>query len=516
MDRSSYDSLLAFLTAFPVVANREKGELLSQLKPKEIGELLSMGILAEEKVFPTCPDGSPVVDILKPEEDLRKRGKYLLRCQSGEIKELSPKEYENKFTVYRVMYPALMRVTLEILDVPLNSEPDIMPGFVEIADESLAVVFLTKPPKKPRDYFRILSRYIQNKKPIILIGHDKSFDAFLEIVGILPLGNLVYFVPFSLLLDKRLRSDLAYWIESNSEIEDLERRIINSIQPENFRKLMVSVETNPRYLLSLLSNLKTLKLKNMPKFDEYFENTSSLAFRYLYGVDITFGGSKNRGVKVPDSIVFIRDPTGSAVRVIGIVDAKSSLNVDFRKELTEKYVKYLSHILRSDIYKAAPLKPDIPFIFVLFRFNLHSLIDLHGRLMSYIHSRFNELEDKVYTVVVPVDTLEILLRARLSIVLREGDLSESGLDRFFLSIFTKEYLKIAKEEQNQEIVKSLRRYATSFKGSIQDFMKFNRLYILPPEIIITELEKLASEYSSLRELVNDIKKSAEESKYYFD
>jgi len=168
------------------------------------------------------------------------------------------------------------------------------------------------------------------------------------------------------------------------------------------------------------------------------------------------------------------------------------------------------------IYKVAPLKPDIPFIFVLFRFNLHSLIELHGRLMNYVHSRFKEFEDKVYTVVVPVDTLEILLRARLSIVLREGDLSESGLDGFFLSIFTKEYLKIAKEEQNQEIVKSLRRYATSFKGSIEDFIKFDRLYMLPPEIIITELEKLASEYSSLRELVDDIKKSAEESKYYFD
>ncbi|NJE60535.1 hypothetical protein [Thermococcus sp. 21S7] len=73
-----------------------------------------------------------------------------------------------------------------------------------------------------------------------------------------------------------------------------------------------------------------------------------------------------------------------------------------------------------------------------------------------------------------------------------------------------------KEEQNQEIVKSLRRYATSFKGSIEDFIKFDRLYILPPEIIITELERLASEYSSLRELVDDIKKAAEESKYYFD
>ena len=516
MNRSSYDSLLAFLNAFPVVANREKGELLSKLKPKEITELLSMGILAEEKVPPTCPDGSPVVDILEPEKDPQKRGKYLLRCQSGEIKELSPEEYENKSTVYRVMYPALMRVILEILDVPLDSEPDIMPGYVEISDESIAVVLLTKPPKKLRDYFRILSRYIKHKKLLILIGHDKSLDTFLEIVGILPLGNLVYFVPFSLLLDKRLRSDLAYWIEANSEIEDLERKIINSIQPENLRELMVSVETNPRYLLSLLSNLKILKLKNMPKFDEYFENTSSLAFRYLYGVDITFGGSKNRGVKVPDSIVFIRDPTGPAVRVIGIVDAKSSLNVDFRKELTEKYGKYLSHILRSDIYKAAPLKPDIPFIFVLFKFNLHSLIDLHGRLTRYIHSRFKELEDKAYTVVVPVDTLEVLLRARLSIVLREGDLSEFGLDKFFLSLFTKEYLKIVKEERSQEVVKSLRRYTTSFKGAIEDFMKFDKLYVLPPEIIITELETLANEYSSLRELVDDIKKAAEESKYYFD
>ncbi|RLF81707.1 hypothetical protein DRN32_00330, partial [Thermococci archaeon] len=182
MNRSSYDSLLAFLNAFPVVANREKGELLSKLKPKEITELLSMGILAEEKVPPTCPDGSPVVDILEPEKDPQKRGKYLLRCQSGEIKELSPEEYENKSTVYRVMYPALMRVILEILDVPLDSEPDIMPGYVEISDESIAVVLLTKPPKKLRDYFRILSRYIKHKKLLILIGHDKSLDTFLEIV----------------------------------------------------------------------------------------------------------------------------------------------------------------------------------------------------------------------------------------------------------------------------------------------------------------------------------------------
>jgi len=349
MNRSSYDSLLAFLNAFPVVANREKGKLLSKLRPEEIKDLLNMGVLVEEKITPTCPDGSTVVDILEPEKDPLKRGKYLLRCKSQKVVELSPEEYETKYTIYRVVKPTLLRTILEILDIPLESGPDVKQGYVEVFDESITVVLLTTPPKKLKDYFRILSRYIQNKKLIILIGHDKSFDAFLEIVGILPLGNLVYFVPFSLLLDKRLRSELAYWIDANSKIEDLERRIINSIQPENLRKLMVSVETNPRYLLSLLSNLKILKLKNIPKFDEYFENTSSLAFRYLYGVDITFGGSKNRGVNVPDSIVFIRDSTGPAVRVIGIVDAKSSLNVDFRKELTEKYGKYLSHILRSDI-----------------------------------------------------------------------------------------------------------------------------------------------------------------------
>ena len=516
MNRSRYDSLLAFLNAFPVVANREKGKLLSRLRPENIEDLLNMGVLIEEKITPTCPDGSPIVDILKPENDPLKRGKYLLKCKSQKVVELSPEEYENRYTIYKVEDSSLLRVILQILDIPLEGEPDIGQGYVEISDESMAVVFLKTPPKKSKDYFRILSRYIQHKKLLILVGHDKSLDAFLEIVGILPLGNLVYFVPFSLLLDKRLKSDLAYWIETNSDIEDLEKRILNSIQPENLRKLMVSVETNPRYLLSLLSNLKTLKLKNMPKFDEYFENTSSLAFRYLYGVDITFGGSKNRGVKVPDSIVFIRDTTGPAVRVIGIVDAKSSLNVDFRKELTEKYGRYISHILWSDVYKAASPKPDIPLIFVLFKFNLHSLIDLHGRLMSYIHHRFKELEDKVYTVVVPVDTLEILLRARLSIVLREGELSESGLDKFFSSLFTKEYLNILKKEQNQEIAKSLRRYATSFKGSIEDFMEFDGLYVLPPEIIITELEKLASEYSSLRELIDDIKKAAEESKYYFD
>jgi len=515
MNRSSYDSLLAFLNAFPVVANREKGELLSKLKPKEIEELLRMGILAEEKVSPTCPDGSPVVDILKPEEDPRKRGKYLLRCQSGKIRELSPEEYENKFTVYRVMYPALMRVILEILDIPLDGEPDIRPGYVEISNESIAVILLTTPPKTSKDYFRILSRYIKNKRLLILIGHDKSLDTFLEIIGILPLGNLVYFVPFSLLLNRHLKSDLAYWVKANSKIEKLEEEILNSIRPEHLRKLMVSVETNPRYLLSLLSNLKTLKLKNMPKFDEYFENISALAFRYLYGVDIAFGGAKNRGIKVPDSILFIRDFKGPAVRVIGIVDAKSSLEAGFNKEITEKYGKYLSHIWQSNIYRAAPLKPDIPFIFTVFRFNLHSLIDFHGRLMNYVNSRFRELKNKVYTVVVPIDALEILLLTRLSIILREGELSESGLDEFLLSVLTKEYLESIKVEHESEVINFLDRYSTGSKELIRDFMEIERLYVLPPKIIILELERLSREDSSLKQLVEKIKHFAKESKYYF-
>ena len=443
-----------------------KSELPKEIKEGDLENLIMKGIIKKDYDPPLhCKvDGCD-----ESAETREENGKLVVKCNvhPGHITEISKDDY----TVYRIDLGAGLKIILENLidgldDTSQETYGDYCKLKANINDTPITFIFCMEEFFTEERLFNIFSPHISKKDFIVLIHKPTStnFENLDSILRKIPLGSVIFNIPLDKIKEKKVNAQFQKWVSYTSEISSIENTILEKIEDEDLRNLTVSVDTNPKYILSGLSRIKLSKSCGIhtTKSWEDTENFISLIFYYLYTTDIKYGGGKQKGKGVPDN-VFLTENDDSGM-IAGIVDSKCSFVADLSSEKTEKYENYLKLVrqLRWPIQKKA-------MIFVVF-----------GTKSNYTTNEFfkrikKKLEQGEYLVILPIDTLELLLYSYLGIILRgKINMNKSNFNDLLNKLFDNDFL-----------------------DGIGNCAIENGLYTIPVETLLEELKKRAEEPSSI-------------------
>jgi len=190
----------------------------------------------------------------------------------------------------------------------------------------------------------------------------------------------------------------------------------------------------------------------------------------LYSSDISFGGHKNIGKRVPDNIFIITKPIsdGKIPYIIGVVDCKSSEELDLdNKETREKYINYLRKL--REISVISDRKKALIFV----------RLGDRAKYIEFYDNIEKNLRDKEYMVILPIDSLLTHIDIYLNVIIR-GELQMreylENLEAFLTQLFDDEFLRSLKRNKDY----------TSFFN--EEILTRDKLFYITPNLIIKELE----------------------------
>lgn len=358
-----------------------------------------------------------------------------VQCNShpGHLKEI-PKD---ECVVYRINLSKSLEILLQ----------DILGDFTVLSEEStgdyckiglekdgkhITFIFCMEEFLLEEKLFNILSPHLSRKDFIVLIYKttQNNFENIDAIRKKLPLGSIIFDMPLDKIKNKKLQSEFQRWLYYISEITKLEKNILDKIDDDGLRELTASIDTNPKYILSALSRIKLFKVCGI-KTENSWENMEDLIrliFYYIYTSDIQHGGGRQRGKGVPDNVFFVEE--SNSIKIAGIVDSKCSFNADMSKEKTEKYENYLERVrqLRWTIPKKA-------LIFVVFDTKSgYTTNEFFRRIKT-------KLKQGEYMIVLPIESLELLIHAYLGVILRgQMNLNKNDFNNLLNQIFDNDFL----------------------------------------------------------------------------
>jgi hypothetical protein len=400
---------------------------------------------------------------------------YLIKCEKCGIYKENPSNYLfyeiNFYKLFEEFFIEplgdLLKEQFEIID-----KKDFLYSFFTIDDINFTILFIPYNLSK-RDildklytlYSEILTDYL------VIVTISENIGKILELGSWIIFGRNLVAIPISTYDITELKN----YIDNFLGIAILEKKILSKIKDINLEKLIVSINTNPKYLQLLLLNLRTLKqvglkILNYKEIWILLEDLVSITFRLLYSSDISFGGHKNIGKRVPDNIFIITKPIsdGKIPYIIGVVDCKSSEELDLdNKETREKYINYLRKL--REISVISDRKKALIFV---------ALGDRAKYIESYDNIEKN-LRDKEYMVILPIDSLLTPIDIYLNVIIR-GELQMreylENLEAFLTQLFDDEFLRSLKRNKDY----------TSFFN--EEILTRDKLFYITPNLIIKELE----------------------------
>jgi len=468
MERSKILPIIQKLVNSDIFQARiEGGKLKEVLSEREVGIIIEKEIAKPIEVEPSRCERCYSLDI-----DVQNLGnRYLVKCnECGKIYNIDKKTY------FDISYLEIARQITE----NLNLECEILEDrdFYIVAEfewDNSQFLFLFLPTKlEDNQLLLVFHEILHGGRHVLCVAKDVVLSNALSLLSLISSGSMIYITPISQINEE----DITKWLEKTVKIRNFENNILDRIDDEKLRNLIISVNTNPKYALTLLMHLKTLKKIEKKYFDwELLENLVSTVFRQLYSSDVSFGGGRDRGKRLPDNVFLVRDREGKPI-VLGLVDCKSSERADFDKELTEKHVSYLERANKIDFLRPV----DKALIFVTFDVKGNSVIRFYNRLE-------NELKEREYIVILPVDTLNLILELYLNVIIR-GELKlkdvEDTLENTLARLFTLEYLRELKQK---------------YKETNEEILAYEKIFRINQGDVIKELEKKASSVSSVETIL---------------
>ena len=212
--------------------------------------------------------------------------------------------------------------------------------------------------------------------------------------------------------------------------------------------MLIKVDTNPKYLVTLLYFFKTLRrIKGKDETWKLLEDLVSLSLAYIYGGEIKRYGYKEPGKRVPDNIFIIRTyPKGSPGKIdlVGIVDTKSS-HLRLSSNDVNKYLEYFKGMREIPVLNEAHS-------IVLYFVTIDSCKDIVQRwerckpgegIKGFYQEISKRLNGNEYIAILTLDSLIVLIDSYLSAIRRiEISLSKrtyiENLDRYYYQIITQQ------------------------------------------------------------------------------
>jgi len=446
----------------------QKKELPSNISEKHIARLKKRGIIHQEFIPP-----SQCEECGHHAEYMEENGNLIIKCDLGHIVETPKDEY----IVYRIALSDALLVLLKNLlgDFKLlteTSDGDFCKLKLERGGKPLDIIFSMDYSFSEERLFKILSPHIPRKDFIIFIFKDteENHETIDTILQKIPLGNIIFNLPLSDIQNKKIKEELNEWLNYSSQIAELEENILENIGNTELKYLTASIDTNPKYILSALLRLKICKASKSSakrKWEE-MEHIVSAVFHSLYISDIRYGGTKQKGKPVFDNLFFIKGKEG--IKIAGIVDCKYSMDADLSKEKTEKYEKYFQ------LVRGSPwLIPKKALIFVVLDTKSNYTIqEFYRRIKS-------KLGKGEYVIILPINSLEILMRVYLGVILKSKiNIKKTDFAELLETIFDDDLLD--KKETKLE----------------------NGLYCIKPIFILDELKRRVESSSSIETAFEEI------------
>lgn len=446
----------------------EKNEIPPDFPKKDLEDLKDEDIICEECVPPSqCEECGCHVEYME------KEGKLIIQCDQGHELE----EPKSKYIVYRMnLTKALICILKDLVGdfsvISMQTNGDFCKIKLNKEDKSLDTILSLDSEFTEKRLFEILSPHISNKEFIIFIFKDtaKNYEIIDSILQKIPLGNIIFPLPLSAIKNDKIKGELENWLEYTNQIAELENDILNDIGNDELKSLTASVDTNPKYILSALLRLKICKAgkTSAKKKWEEMEHMVTAIFHSLYISDVKYGGAKQRGKSVFDNLFFVKSEDG--IKIAGIVDSKCSRDADLSKEKTEKYEHYFE--LVRDTAWSIPKKALI--FVVLDTKSNYTIEEFYDRIKG-------KLRKGEYMIILPIDSLEILMRAYLGVVLRgKINIKKTDFNDLLQKLFDCDLLD---------------RPETKLQ---------NGLYCVKPEFLLEELKSRAESPSSVETAFEEI------------
>lgn len=402
------------------------------LKHKEIELALNKQILLENIINPSnCKECGSINIKIK-----MIKNKFLILCQdcSGNYSELT-----NNYIYYKT---SISKMTDEIFKF-LSLSPTIIEDkeyyiYGTIEWENTCFYFLFFPKKINIDeILSIFYKISQIGSYILCIVRDFNLEELLNLYSFVTFGKEIKIIPISV-LDKQV---IFEWLSFSSEIFKLEYKAINEFN-KKLKELIIRINENPQFALTLLTNLKVRKQIERKEFDwQLYENIIAIMFNQLYPSEISIGGGRNKGSDIQDSVFIVNNREEQPI-IFGAIECKSSLIADLSREPTEKYTNYLNKMTKYA--NLATVK--FALIFVLFDYKRTNLIKFYDRIEK-------ELSHNQYLIILPIDTIIILTEIYFNIILR-GELKKKTKENTFtellINLFDDNFLKKLKTDYSED------------------------------------------------------------------
>ncbi|WP_254547384.1 hypothetical protein [Halomarina pelagica] len=374
--------------------------------------------LIEPSECPTCGDGVIIVD----ETD----DAYEVRCHSNHFRTVAKSERIR----YVPSFDRLLRDIAAELDIEVTSiNDDNLPRYVIGKTSRAFTLYLVYAPRHYEDTIKeIYEDAIELGQPSILITPRNTISEIVELQFLFSVGHLVQAVPFQKIGESELLTD---YLDTAEQIERLDEDVMAKRFGDDIDELRKRVKANPKYILSILSNIRMLRENGEigPGSGELLENTAEAVFMHLFPTQPARGGEADSGENLPDNVFYIWEEGNydfiDFEPILGLVDTKSGKDANFAKEpVSGKHDDYVKSARKLSFKHGS-----VAHIFVV--------LDIDGQQEIKFHDRMKpSYEENMYLIVLTLDALVTIFAAYLSsVVSNELKLNMANFSRAVYPLF---------------------------------------------------------------------------------
>ncbi|WP_254810778.1 hypothetical protein [Natronosalvus amylolyticus] len=474
MDSKLLDSLHAVITRGKPVPVEKVPD------PLEPGEYIVERV-QEPTTCPKCEEGIVIVD----DTDDR----FEIRCHNN--------HFETIPTADRLRYaPDLNQVLATVADdlnLTLTSfDGQSLPRFAQAETAHGTLLYLIYAPRNYCDTVKqIYEDAIERGQPALLITPQDEITDIVELQFLFSVGHLVQAVPFSKLDNPAL---LKQTLRTAEEVENLGQDIIEQRFGASQDTLRERANTNPRYILSVLSNIRMLRENGeiKPGSGDLLEQTAEAVFMHLFPTQPDRGGEADSGQNLPDNVFYLWEQ-GSYKHtdyepVLGVVDTKSGKTANFAKEKASgKHDNYLD-LARKHSFQHG----SVAHIFVV--------LDINGRQeIKYFDRIKEEYAENMYMVVLTLDALTTIFAAYLSSVIsNELKLGSTSFTRAIYPFFHRDTFNA---DQNTDLRRQFRIVGRSQEGYQINLLERPDLLVINQDTVITHFRNIIDRDAEIKEIL---------------
>ena len=413
--------------------------LLNDLNPEELNGLVSMNVL--EPII-RVKEGELLESQFKVSRIDRERGiVQLIDIRNpGPPKTRPLYEYTDYNIKIEPFMMALLELVVEKLKLKLHLEEtkcrtlsDYVKCNVQINGREFVFFFQFKRMYIP-EFLIELARNVELKKPVVLVLSSNSIMNLMDFVELVAVGALAYIVTFEDLArlikgNGEVINDFKKWLGYVFDVLDLEDIVLSRLRDEKFRELrelLVKIDTNPKYLVTILSLFKAAQKAKGKDAWKLFEDLVGVALSFLYGGEVFQLGYRAGFENVPDSVFIVRrskpEPGRSEVELVGIVDAKSG-EFELSPYDVPKYEKYFD-LIRKYPWISTSASGQLVVLYFVTLNNCDEIKRKYRRsnedkgLKGFYNKMQSLMRNNEYIAILPVESLLLLIDTYMSAIRR--------------------------------------------------------------------------------------------------